>query len=151
MGKLILSAVVAAGLTLAGCATYRAPTAGPVATVTLVNSGLTGRQNVKLLYRGEAFEQRADMNASMMFVYDQPWPLRAGSRQMLETETVTFASQYLETYCSAFFSFVPEAGHAYQVRPFARTAPATGCDVEVIDKATGAVPSSLRPETAPAA
>jgi hypothetical protein len=67
---------------------------------------------------------------------NQSTALRAG-----ELATLMYVGEYRKQYCSAYFSFLPKAGHKYVLASYQDT---SGCAVNLLDASNGDAPSPER-------
>jgi hypothetical protein len=143
--RMAAAAAVLACAGLAACATYAPPKGAPTADLTIRRTTLIDSQQAQMFYRSADWSRRTVMGDGIMYAYDQPHPIEAGIRTYIEVEMLQYQGQS-EFYCTNWFSFTPEAGHAYEVLP--RHLVQT-CSIEVRDLATGAVPPSYTAEMDP--
>lgn len=147
---MMVRSVTAISLLLAcgACATYSPPTSGPTAVVKIQRTDLSdelGGDHAKLLFSPDAtYQTRQEMSANIMFTYDEPHVIPAGTRVHIEAETRQSngtLNGYVDIYCSIYSSWIPEEGHTYDIIP--RLGGPRGCTARVIDTATGQAPASL--------
>lgn len=153
--RLMAAGAALACMTLAACATYSPPSGGPTAVVKIQRTDLAdelGGDHAKLLFSPDAtYAKRQEMSASIVFTYDEPHVIPAGTRVHIEAETRHTAGGmfgYTDYYCSIYASWIPEAGHTYDYIP--KLGGPRGCEARVIDTATGQAPASLTFEDGPA-
>lgn len=138
-------AAVAACTALAACATYAPPKNAATADLIIRRTTLIDSQQAQMFYRGPDWSRRTVMGDPILYTYDRSNPVEAGVKTYIEVEMLQYQGTS-ELYCVNWFSFTPEAGHAYEVLPRHLV---RSCSIEVRDVATGAVPPSYAVELNP--
>ena len=98
------------------------------------------RGNALLVTRPDG-SGRADLTGGLLFAYDKPAAVPAGTPLHMELQTLRYAGQ-TEVYCGYRFMFVPQPERVYAVSP--DTGGGTGCRANLVDTQTGQTPPSFQ-------
>ncbi|HYE44759.1 MAG TPA: hypothetical protein VEA44_03195 [Caulobacter sp.] len=136
---------------LAGCATMPSKVTGPAASLEF-NKGYAAYNGVGAGRAGIHFYQAVnDPRCPEMRATALTWttpamvaqPIDANRRLWIQAKTELLNSTgggMLSRTCTQAFGFTPLAGHSYAVTQHAE---ASGCRLDIVDKATGAPPPDL--------
>lgn len=146
MSKIIAAVVMVAAVGAAACTpTYVAPKGMPTAHIALTRGVMTDADHAELMVSNAEWSRRANISGGLLFAYDKPEIIAAGSPMYFELQTERTAGANM-IFCGSHFVFVPEANHSYVVSP---TEAGTRCSVTLTDNATGRTPDTFRVEPVP--
>ena len=143
MCRIFAAACLASAAGLAACTpTYVAPKGLPTAQIALTRGALTDADHAELMVSDAAWSRRANISGGLLYAYDKPEVIAAGSPMYFELQTERSAGA-TAIFCGSHFVFVPTAGHSYVVSP--REA-GTRCSLTLTEVETGRTPDTFRVE-----
>lgn len=122
--------------------TYVAPRGVPTAHISLTRGAMTDADQAELMVSNADWSRRANISGGLLFAYDKPEVIAAGTPMYFELQTER-AAGYTQIFCGSHFVFVPVAGHRYVVSP---TEAGTRCALTLTDVETGQTPDTFRVE-----